>query len=93
MFDEESYYSFKVFELLLAESNLKEWINKNPQLCTSDFLVCFLIFLGPFLENHYLSPKMKSNALNYLNLVRFNNSKEVKEDISKSAIVFANAAE
>lgn len=84
MFDEESYYSFKVFELLLVESDLKEWINRNPTLSTSDFLVCFLLFLGPFLENNYLSPKMKSNALNYLNLVRFNNSKEVIDDISKS---------
>lgn len=79
MFDEESYYSFKIFELLLAESDLRDWIKYNPQLSTSDFLTCFLIYLGPFLENNYLSPTMKNNALNYLNLVRFseyNNNKE-----------------
>ena len=84
MFDEESYYSFKVFELLLTESNLKEWIDNNPVLSTSEFLTCFLIFLGPFLEKQYLSPRMKNNALNYLNLVRFNNSEEVIEKIPKS---------
>lgn len=86
MFDEESYYSFKVFELLLAESNLKEWIKENPVISTSDFLTYFLIFLRPFLENHLLSPIMKNNVLKYLNLVRFNDSKEVKklETLSKN---------
>ena len=86
MFDDDSYYSFKIFEFLLVESNLKDWIIANPSLSTSDFLTCFLLFIGPFIENNCLSPRMKSNALNYLNLVRFNKDEEVDilDDISKN---------
>lgn len=77
MFDDESYYSFKVFELLLAEPNLNDWIKNNPFLSTSNFITCFLIYLGPYLENNYLSPFMKNNVLNYLNLARFNDDEEI----------------
>ena len=86
MFDDNSYYSFKVFELLLTEPDLKDWINNNPVMCTSDFLTSFLITLGPFLKDHYLSPQMINNALNYLNLVRFNDDEVVEkiDDVSKN---------
>ena len=79
MFDDESYYSYKICELLLAESDLKDWVCDNPVLSTYNFLSVFNILIGSLLDNDFLSPIMKSNALNYLNLVRFNDDKDVEK--------------
>ena len=85
MFDDESYYSFKLCEMLLAESNLKDWVYNNPVINTSHFLVLFSEFINTMIKNDFISPIMKNNALTYLNLVRFNNDKEIDkiDDVPK----------
>ena len=79
MFDDDSYYSFKVCELLLAESNLKNWVINNPIISTYSFLCVFSMVIDSFVNENCLSPAMKSNALSYLNLVRFNDDKRLDD--------------
>lgn len=79
MFDDNSYYQYKIFELLLVESNLDEWVNNNLVLSSYDFLEMFLDFINIYLDEDYLGPSMKNNVLNYLNLVRFKGYKDVKK--------------
>lgn len=85
MFDDESYYSFKVCQMLIANSDLDEWVYNNPSLCTSGFLMFFSIFINKLVSNNFMSPIMKSNALNFLNLVRFNDNYDIDklDDVSK----------
>lgn len=81
---DEIYYTFKLSELLMVESDLEEYIANNPLISTGIFLNNFLVCIEPFLNKEYLSPQLKHNILNYLNLVRFNEDKEVdKIDIFK----------
>lgn len=87
MFEEDSYYIFKVCQLLMSESNLNDFLKENDTLCTSDFMFNFLICIIPFIENKFLSQFMKNNILKYLNYVRFNDNEELnkKETLSKDA--------
>lgn len=77
-FDNESYYAFKLYELLLAESHLKGWIEEYPVLSTYNFLNGFLDLIYILIEKQFLSDSIKENILRYLVLVRFNEDERVK---------------
>ena len=71
MFNDESYSLYKDCELVLANRDADGIIEKNVNLKSYAFLNSFKNFINKMIENDYLSPFMKNNALNYLNTVRF----------------------
>lgn len=77
-FDNDSYYAFKLYELLLTESNLNSWIKNYPIFSTYNFLDGFLDFINMMIDNNFLSYSIKDNILKYLVLVRFNDDKRVE---------------
>lgn len=83
-FDNGSYYNYKLYELLLTEDKLNEWISNNPILSTYDFLDGFYSYMLNVIENEFLSDAMKSNVLEYLNLIRFNEDRRIASLDSKS---------
>ena len=74
MFDENSYLCYKLCQLILADVNSEELVMYNPSISSFDFLSLFLIFISAFSTEESLSPYMKKNALNYLNIVRFSDN-------------------
>ena len=79
MFDDKSYTIYKNCQLLLVECDTESVLYNNPIMTGYDFLVCFKDFIDSFAINDYLSPLMKNNVLNYLNIVRF--GERVESDI------------
>lgn len=79
MFDDDSYYRFKVFELMLVESDISELVYLNPVLSCYDFLKKFSDFIDVYINSDYMGTSFKKNILNYLNIVRFNIDFNVKQ--------------
>lgn len=79
MFDDDSYYRFKVLELLLVESDIKEFVYLNPVLSCYDFLQNFSDFIDVYINSDYMGSSFKENILNYLNIVRFNTDPNVSK--------------
>lgn len=83
MFDDKSYAIYKNCELLLFESDTESLIYNNPVMTSYEFLISFNEFIESFIINDYLSPIMKNNVLNYLNIVRFCETTELDVDLKK----------
>lgn len=77
-FDNDSYYIFKLYELILTEHNLKKWIDEYPVLSTSIFLEGFLDYIKMLIKKNYLGDSFKDNIFRYLVLVRFNDNNRVQ---------------
>lgn len=87
MFDDKSYTMYKDCELLLFGSDTESVIYNKPIVTSYDFLVYFRKFIDSFVINDYLSPLMKNNVLNYLNIVRFCEKIECDVDWRKKILL------
>lgn len=79
MFNDDSYYNFKIFELLLVESDINEWVDSNPVMSSYDFILNFSKFIDIYINADYVGFSIKENILNYLNIVRFKNDLSINK--------------
>ena len=83
MFNDKSYSIYKDCELLLVEKDAENLVKNDNYLNSYEFLLNFKEFISNLIDNDYLSPLMKNNVLNYLNVVRFSDNVECDSNWNK----------
>lgn len=85
MFDDKSYLLYKNCELVLAEKKVENLLNKDV-FKSYEFLIYFKEYISELVDGKLLSPLMKNNILNYLNMIRFADNEEVNNNNKFSLI-------